>query len=198
MHIQEGQIHDIGRRAHAAGKVAVLGGPSVSGAPEKYPDFDYLHVGEIGDATDRLVALLDRDVSRPAAQGVFETGDRLALSDFPARPTARWRSSATSSARCNSRRAARIAASFCDIPQLYGRQPRLKSPEQMCAELDAIVSQPGHPAVVYFVDDNFIGNRKATREMLPHLVAWQKRNNYPLQFACEATLNMAKQPRSSS
>ncbi len=27
MHIQEGQIHEIGRRAHAAGKVAVLGGP---------------------------------------------------------------------------------------------------------------------------------------------------------------------------
>ncbi len=33
MHIQEGQIHDIGRRAHAAGKVAVLGGPSVSVPP---------------------------------------------------------------------------------------------------------------------------------------------------------------------
>ena len=48
--------------------------------------------------------------------------------------------------------------------------------------------------MVYFVDDNFIANRKATREMLPHLVAWQKKNNYPLQFACEATLNMAKQP----
>ena len=64
----------------------------------------------------------------------------------------------------------------------------------MCAELDAIISQPGHPAVVYFVDDNFIANRKATREMLPHLVEWQKKNDYPLQFACEATLNMAKQP----
>ena len=33
-----------------AGKVTALGGPSVSGAPEKYRDFDYLHIGEIGDA----------------------------------------------------------------------------------------------------------------------------------------------------
>ena len=64
----------------------------------------------------------------------------------------------------------------------------------MLGELDAIISQPGHPAVVYFVDDNFIGNRKATKDMLPHLVEWQKKNHYPLQFACEATLNMAKQP----
>ena len=42
MHIQEPQIHDIRDRAHAAGKITVLGGPSVSGAPEKYGDFDYL------------------------------------------------------------------------------------------------------------------------------------------------------------
>ena len=48
--------------------------------------------------------------------------------------------------------------------------------------------------MVYFVDDNFIGNRKATKDMLPHLVAWQKQHGYPLQFACEATLNIAKQP----
>jgi radical SAM superfamily enzyme YgiQ (UPF0313 family) len=54
--------------------------------------------------------------------------------------------------------------------------------------------QKGHPPVVYFVDDNFIGNRKATKDMLPHLVAWQKQHGYPLQFACEATLNIAKQP----
>ncbi len=194
MHIQEGQIHEIGRRAHAAGKVAVLGGPSVSGAPEKYPDFDYLHIGEIGDATDALIRRLDATVAVPAEPERFETGDRLALADFPAPayervPLKRYLiGSLQFSSGCPYR------CEFCDIPQLYGRQPRLKTPEQLCAELDAIVAQPAHPAVVYFVDDNFIGNRKATRDMLPHLVEWQKRNNYPLQFACEATLNMAKQP----
>jgi hopanoid C-2 methylase len=55
-------------------------------------------------------------------------------------------------------------------------------------------TQKGHPPVVYFVDDNFIGNRKAAKDMLPHLVAWQRQRGYPLQFACEATLNIAKQP----
>ena len=194
MHIQEAQMHEICRRAHAAGKVAVLGGPSVSGAPEKYGDFDYLHVGEIGDATDRLIERLDQGIARPETQVVFETADRLALSDFPAPaydavPLKRYLiGSLQFSSGCPYR------CEFCDIPQLYGRQPRLKTPEQMCGELDAIISQPGHPAVIYFVDDNFIGNRKATREMLPHLVDWQKRNHFPLQFACEATLNMAKQP----
>ena len=73
MHIQAPQIRDIYARAHAANKVTVLGGPSVSGSPEQYPEFDYLHLGEIGDATDELVAILDRDVSIPAAQVRLET-----------------------------------------------------------------------------------------------------------------------------
>lgn len=32
-------------------------------------------------------------------------------------------------------------------------------------------------------------------ELLPHLVDWQVRNRYPLRFACEATLNLAKNER---
>jgi radical SAM superfamily enzyme YgiQ (UPF0313 family) len=69
----------------------------------------------------------------------------------------------------------------------------MKTPQQVVAELDAIFAQPNPPATLYFVDDNFIGNRKATKEMLPHLVEWQKRNHYPVMFACEATLNISKQ-----
>ena len=68
MHIQRKQINDINRRAHAWGKVTVLGGPSVSGCPEYYPDFDYLHLGELGDATDALLTALAQSRERPPAQ----------------------------------------------------------------------------------------------------------------------------------
>jgi radical SAM superfamily enzyme YgiQ (UPF0313 family) len=193
MHIQAPQIHDIAARGKAAGKVCVLGGPSVSGAPELYPEFDYLHIGEIGDSTDRLIACLDDSVAAPAAQIRFETGERLPLCDFPLPAYELIRldryliGSLQFSSGCPYR------CEFCDIPALYGRQPRLKTPEQITAELDAMLAQAGHPSVVYFVDDNFIGNRKAAREMLPHLIAWQRKHGYPLQFACEATLNLAKQ-----
>jgi len=193
MHIQAPQIRDIAARAKAAGKITVLGGASVSGSPELYPDFDYLHIGEIGDGTDRLIACLDDSVAPPAAQRRFETDERLPLCDFPLPAYDLIRldryliGSLQFSSGCPYR------CEFCDIPALYGRQPRLKTPEQITAELDAMLAQPSHPPVVYFVDDNFIGNRKATREMLPHLIAWQRKHGYPLQFACEATLNLAKQ-----
>ena len=193
MHIQAEQIHDIARRAHAAGKPVVLGGPSVSASPEMYPEIDYLHIGEMGDATDALIRLLDDNTARATEQIQFQTKQRLPLTDFPvpaydAIPLGRYLLGTLQfSSGCP------YTCEFCDIPGLYGRQPRMKTPQQIVAELDFIFSRPNPPATLYFVDDNFIGNRKAAKEMLPHLVEWQKRNHYPVMFACEATLNIAKQ-----
>jgi hopanoid C-2 methylase len=194
MHVQAGQIHDIARRAHAAGKPVMLGGPSASASPEMYPEIDYLHIGEMGDATDRIIALIEENAARPGEQLRFVTKERLPLEDFPipAYDLIPLKSYLMLTLQFSS--GCPYLCEFCDIPNLYGRQPRLKTPQQVTAELDAMCRQKGHPPVVYFVDDNFIGNRKATKDMLPHLLAWQKQHAYPLQFACEATLNIAKQP----
>ena len=83
MHIQRRNIESICARAHAAGKVAALGGPSVSSCPENYPGFDYLHVGEMGDATDALIACLGDSVARPASQVVLKTQDPPGAVRFP-------------------------------------------------------------------------------------------------------------------
>ena len=66
MHIQRQQMNDICRRAHAFDLAVAIGGPSVSACPDYYPSFDYLHVGELGDATNDLIARLARD---PVAAG---------------------------------------------------------------------------------------------------------------------------------
>ncbi len=193
MHVQREHILRINERAHAFGKTTVLGGPSVSGCPEYYPEVDYLHLGELGDATDELIRILDADPSRPQSQIRFETSERLPLTDFPIPafhlvPLHRYLLGALQfSSGCPYR------CEFCDIPALYGRNARLKAPEQIVAELDSMLRQ-GIYGPVYFVDDNFIANRRAAKELLPHLVEWQKRNGYPFQFSCEATLNIAKYP----
>jgi len=193
MHIQRRAIDDIVRRAHAAGRPVALGGPSVSACPEDYPEVDILHVGELGDATDRLIEYLDRHPGRPRHQLRFETAERLPLAEFPtpAYDLIRLREYFIASVQFSS--GCPYACEFCDIPALYGRNPRLKSPEQVCHELDRIAATGA--TSVYFVDDNFIGNQKAALELLPHLVAWQRERRYPLRFACEATLNLAKSDR---
>src|SRR5437773_3013472 len=193
MHIQRPRIHDVIARAHAHDRTVVLGGPSVSGCPEYYPDADVLHVGELGDATDRLIAYLDHHVERPPEQLRFETVERLPLADFPipAYDLIQLREYFIANIQFSS--GCPYSCEFCDIPALYGRNPRLKTPAQITRELDLIAA--AGCTSVYFVDDNFIGNQKATLELLPHLVAWQERNRYPLRFACEATLNIAKNER---
>jgi radical SAM superfamily enzyme YgiQ (UPF0313 family) len=193
MHIQRRRIEDICQRAHAFGKVAVLGGPSVSACPELYPGFDYLHVGELGDATNELIARLARDTSRPQQQVVLKTVDRVDMSDFPipAYELAETRKYLLGSIQYSS--GCPYQCEFCDIPGLYGRNPRLKTPQQIVAELDKL-RECGMTDTVYFVDDNFIGNRKAALDLLPHLVEWQKKTGYITRLACEATLNIAKRP----
>jgi len=193
MHVQKSAINSVAWRARSFGKPTVLGGSSVSASPEQYPEFDYLHLGEIGDATDALIRVIDEDVRPPPVQRRFITGERLPLADFPL-PAYElidggryFIGSVQFSSGCPYR------CEFCDIPALYGRQPRLKTPEQIIAELDALLAA-GIKTSIYFVDDNFIGNKKAARELLPHLVAWQKRRGYPVQLCCEATLNVAKSP----
>jgi radical SAM superfamily enzyme YgiQ (UPF0313 family) len=193
MHIQRPQIQAIAARARRHGKASALGGPSVSAAPWLYPEFDYLHVGELGDATDRLIAALEADPAPRARQLVLETAERRPLEAFP-QPAYRlidatryFIGSVQFSSGCPYR------CEFCDIPALYGRNPRLKTPEQVVAELDALLER-GNPGAIYFVDDNFIANRRAARELLPHLIAWQRRRGYPVELACEATLNLAQRP----
>ncbi len=193
MHIQRRQMQDICARAHAAGKPVALGGPSVSACPELYPEFDYLHIGELGDATDALIALIAASIERPARQIALMTKERRALADFPA-PAYElaaidryFLGSIQFSSGCP------YTCEFCDIPGLYGRVPRLKTPAQVVAELDKLLAC-GVNGSVYFVDDNFVGNRRALRDLLPHLVEWQKRNGYAVSFSCEATLNIARTP----
>ncbi len=194
MHIQRPQINRINDQAHRAGKVTWIGGPSVSGCPEYYPDFDLLHLGELGDATDRLIEHLDHTIERPPQQLRFETQERLPLNEFPIPAYHLLNLKQYFLANVQFSSGCPYRCEFCDIPELYGRNPRLKAPEQVLAELDAMLAS-GNPGAVYFVDDNFVGNRRALAELLPHLIDWQQRHGYPIQFACEATLNLAQSPK---
>ena len=193
MHIQRRQLNDICQRAHTFDLPVAIGGPSVSACPEYYPSIDYLHIGELGDATDQLIARLACDTSRPSQQIVLKTVDRLAMTEFPipAYELVELKKYLLGTIQYSS--GCPYQCEFCDIPGLYGRNPRIKAPQQIIAELDKLLAC-GPVDCVYFVDDNFIGNRKAAMELMPHLVEWQRKTGYVMQLACEATLNIAKRP----
>ena len=80
---------------------------------------------------------------------------------------------------------------FCNITSLYGRTPRTKSREQILAELESLYSN-GWRGGVFFVDDNFIGNkRKLKKEILPALIEWVEKRGHPFIFSTEASVDIS-------
>ena len=79
---------------------------------------------------------------------------------------------------------------FCDIIVTFGRRPRLKTSAQVIAELEALRQQKMR--IVFIVDDNLIGNKKAVKPLLRDLIAWQQANGYPMVFFTEASLDLAE------
>jgi radical SAM superfamily enzyme YgiQ (UPF0313 family) len=78
---------------------------------------------------------------------------------------------------------------FCDIIVTFGRRPRLKTGAQVIAELEAI--RKAGMDLVFIVDDNLIGNKKAIKEILREVIAWQQRNEYKLSLFTEASIDLA-------
>jgi radical SAM superfamily enzyme YgiQ (UPF0313 family) len=81
---------------------------------------------------------------------------------------------------------------FCDIIVMDGRVPRIKTVEQVLAEVRHCVEQGAH--YILFGDANFIGNMPFARKLLTALAAYSKENNYPVEFVCELTINVAHNP----
>jgi radical SAM superfamily enzyme YgiQ (UPF0313 family) len=78
---------------------------------------------------------------------------------------------------------------FCDIIVMFGRRPRTKSIEQVGKELDLLRRLNVRNA--FFVDDNFIGNKPAAKQVLEFLGDYQRDHDYRFRFGTEASINLA-------
>lgn len=79
---------------------------------------------------------------------------------------------------------------FCNVTALFGHKPRIKSVKQVINELDAIYDN-GWRGRIFFVDDNFIGNKRyVKRELLPAIIKWRE-NKKGIVFNTQASINLA-------
>ncbi len=79
---------------------------------------------------------------------------------------------------------------FCDIIVTFGRKMRIKSPDQVISELEALRRQ--RLPIAFIVDDNLIGSKREIRPILARIAKWQERHGYPLAFSAEASLDLCE------
>jgi len=193
MLIQRESMRGVLRRARAMGRRTVVGGPAPSTAPELFEEADHVFRGEAEGRLDLLVRVLEAPTPE-SPRLLSPRGDErpdLRLARVPRFDLIDLSTYASLALQYS--RGCPFQCEFCDIIEIFGRVPRVKSPEQVVAELDALRAM-GARGTLFFVDDNFVANRRAVAQLLPVLRAWQERNGFPFVFCTEASIDLATHP----
>jgi len=169
------------------GKKVIVGGPDATSSPHLYDKADHLILGEAEITMPEFLA----DFIQGSAKHAYPAGERkadMATSPLPRFDLLKFDNYLHVGIQWN--RGCPFMCEFCDIIELFGRVPRGKSSTQVLAELQKLYDL-GYRGHVDIVDDNFIGNKKAVKELLPILIQWNKTHRYPFEFSTEASMNLA-------
>jgi radical SAM superfamily enzyme YgiQ (UPF0313 family) len=187
MLVQKDSLRRVVERCKAQGKLVVVGGPYVTTATVDLPEADHFFLGEAETTLPQFI----QDLERGEAKRSYKAAVRPALSLTPVPDFHLAELKHYSAMSVQYSRGCPFQCEFCDIIEIYGRVPRTKSNRQVVAELDALL-KAGWRGSVFIVDDNFIGNKRKVRQMLPDLIAWSERQGYPFSFMTEASVNLAE------
>ncbi|MFS8084020.1 MAG: B12-binding domain-containing radical SAM protein, partial [Acidobacteriota bacterium] len=186
MLVQEGSLRQVVKRCKAAGKRVVIGGPYITTTIGVLPEADHIFLGEAETTLPEFV----KDLESGNPKRTYQAAERppLAVTPIPHFHLADLKRYSAMSVQYS--RGCPFNCEFCDIIEIYGRVPRTKSNQQLLAEFDAL-RDLGWRGTVFIVDDNFIGNKKNVRQLMPELAEWQARNGFPFSLLTEASVNLA-------
>ena len=190
MLVQKESLREAVKQCKARGKRVVLGGPYVTTTVEHLPDADHIFKGEAETTLPQFV----KDLANGCAKPVYEALERPSLQLTPKADFHLANMKHYSAMSVQYSRGCPFSCEFCDIIEIYGRVPRTKSNQQMLAEFDAL-RDLGWRGTLFIVDDNFIGNKKNVRKLLPALTEWQQKHGYPFSLLTEASVNLADDPQ---
>jgi radical SAM superfamily enzyme YgiQ (UPF0313 family) len=169
-----------------SGLRVVAGGPLFTDEHYRYPGVDHFVLNE---AELSLPAFL-KDLAQ-GTPGRIYASDKFA--DLSQTPLPKWELLDTkryASMSIQFSRGCPFQCDFCNVTSLLGHRVRTKTTRQIIAELDGIYKL-GWRGDVFFVDDNFIGNKAFLKaDLLPALIEWRK-NKKGLLFFTEASINLA-------
>lgn len=173
-------------RCKEAGLRVVAGGPLFTSEPESFPAVNHLVLNE---AEVTLPAFLN-DLEQGRARRVYASEE---FADITQTPPPLWdliRMQDYGAMSVQYSRGCPYNCEFCNVTALFGRRMRTKTSAQIIAELNGLYEH-GWRGNIFFVDDNFIGNKRRIRtELLPALVEW-RRDKPEISFHTEVSIDLA-------
>jgi radical SAM superfamily enzyme YgiQ (UPF0313 family) len=186
MIVQRASARAVIQRCKAAGVKVVAGGPLFTMEHEQFPDVDHFVLNE----AEATLAPFLRDLAEGRADRVYSSAE---YPDIHQTPVPFWELANLKQYDTISIQFSRgcpFDCDFCNVTSLLGHRPRTKTAPQIVAELDRLYAL-GWRKSIFFVDDNFIGNRKQIKtEVLPALIEW-RRGKTGMPFSTEASINLA-------
>ena len=187
MAVQKKSVRGVIARCRAAGVRVVAGGPLFTTEHESFADVDHLVLGEAEVTLPRFL----EDFRNGVAGHCYAT-DQWA--DMSTTPLPLWQLINTkhyASINIQYSRGCPFNCEFCDITLLCGRRPRTKGKDQIIGELESVYAS-GFRGQVFFVDDNFIGNKKKLKEeILPAINGWMRTRRHPFSFNTQASIELS-------
>ncbi|MDZ7837465.1 MAG: radical SAM protein [Actinomycetota bacterium] len=187
MIVQKLSTDQVIQKVQQLGKPVVAGGPMFTTGWENYSHVDHLFIGE----SEHTIKDFIEDVRQGKVKDRYESDS---FPDIETSPIPDWEQidiTKYNSLCIQFSRGCPFNCEFCDIVKLNGRVPRTKSSQQIIDELDTIYAK-GYRGGIFFVDDNFIGNKgKLKREHLPAIIQWQRKRKFPFAFNTQVSINLA-------
>ena len=186
MVVQRESARRIVARCKEAGLRVVAGGPLFSSEHEQFENVDHFILNE---AELTLPPFLE-DLAQGRPRRLYASAE---FANLRQTPMPRWDLLSLkryASMGIQFTRGCPFNCYFCNVTALLGHCVRMKTSAQIIAELDGLYAL-GWRGDVFFVDDNFIGNKQFLKtDLLPALIAWRKQKAGNVFFT-EASINLA-------
>jgi radical SAM superfamily enzyme YgiQ (UPF0313 family) len=189
MAVQRDSAKQIIARCKQIGLKVVAGGPLFTSEPDAFGEVDHL----VLDEAERTLLTFLEDLKNGCPKKIYRASGFCDLHHTPI-PT--WdlipmKKYASMSIQFS--RGCPFNCEFCNVTTLFGHRARMKTPQQVISELDRMYDA-GWRSKIFFVDDNFIGNRQYLKtQLLPALIEWRK-DKKGCVFFTEASINLADDP----
>ncbi|MBI2437813.1 MAG: B12-binding domain-containing radical SAM protein, partial [Lentisphaerae bacterium] len=187
MVVQRESARRIIAQCKEAGRKVVAGGPLFSIEHNEFPDADHFILNE----AELSIPDFLQDLAQGRPRRIYSS---TKFADLRRTPAPMWELLNFRHYVCLSIQFSRgcpFTCDFCNVTALLGHRVRIKTSRQIIVELDSLYAQ-GWRSDVFFVDDNFIGNRQFLKtDLLPELIRWRKVKK-GIVFNTETSLNLVE------